>query len=161
MIKIKISNYQHRVLCWQFINKIKSSMKEPRGPSILYTIANKKISFSISSTIRNTSKTLGVPGTSVMLPYQTMSCILMDVFPIILDFINIFLLLLIVHSWLLHDSCYVCFFISFLLPFSLVPLIKHPFNCACYIKISQKSGFCSLLCRFPWKRESAFTPNTL
>ena len=40
------------------ISEMKSPMKEPRGPGIRYTITN-KIVFSISSTIGNTSKTLG------------------------------------------------------------------------------------------------------
>ena len=42
------------------INKIKSSMKEPRGPVIRYTISNKNVSPYISTTIGNNSKALGI-----------------------------------------------------------------------------------------------------
>ena len=33
--------------------------------------------------------------------------------------------LLIVLSWVVHDSCCVCFLVHFLLSLSLVPLIRH------------------------------------
>ena len=36
-----------------------------------------------------------------------------------------FVLLLIVLSWLVHDSCCVCFIVSFWLSLPLVPLISH------------------------------------
>ena len=35
-------------------------MKVPRGPGVQYNIPNNKVSFSISSTTGNTSKTLGI-----------------------------------------------------------------------------------------------------
>ena len=41
-------------------------MKEPRGPDIQYSITIKTVSFSISSTIGNVSKTLGISNTLVM-----------------------------------------------------------------------------------------------
>ena len=40
-------------------------------------------------------------------------------------FYSVFVLLLIVLSLLVHDSCCVCFFVPFLLSLSLVPLIMH------------------------------------
>ena len=52
------------------INKIKWSMKEPRGPGMRYTIINKLVSFPISSTIGNTSKALGISVTSMMFTYS-------------------------------------------------------------------------------------------
>ena len=39
-------------------------------------------------------------------------------------FFLFFVLLLITLSLLVHDSCWVCFFVPFLLSFSLVPLIR-------------------------------------
>ena len=37
----------------------------------------------------------------------------------------VLVLLLIIISWLVHDSCCVCFLVCFLLSFSLHPLIRH------------------------------------
>ena len=54
------------------ISKIKSSMKEPRGPGIRYIITNKIVSFTISSTIGNTSKTLDISNTSMMFTLFTL-----------------------------------------------------------------------------------------
>ena len=54
------------------INETMSSMKESRGPGIWYTINNKIVSLSISSTIGNTSKTLGISITSMMFTLLTL-----------------------------------------------------------------------------------------
>ena len=62
-IQSRLKSPTINVLCCvgtSLINKIKSSMKEPREPGILYTVINKKIAFSISSTNGNTSKTLAI-----------------------------------------------------------------------------------------------------
>ena len=42
----------------------------------------------------------------------------------LLSLLSVFVLLL-VFSWLIHDSCCVCFIARFLLSLSLVPLIMH------------------------------------
>ena len=54
------------------ISEIKSPMKERRGTGIQYTITNKIVSFSISSTIDNTSKTLRISITSMMFTLFTL-----------------------------------------------------------------------------------------
>ena len=43
-------------------------------------------------------------------------------------FCSDFVLLLIVLSWLVHDSCCVCFLVRFLFSLSLVPVIR-PYWC--------------------------------
>ena len=57
----KLKSQTIKILCCvgrSLINKIKSSMKAPRGPGIQYTITNNKVYFSISSTTGSTYKTL-------------------------------------------------------------------------------------------------------
>ena len=69
----KLKSPTINILCCidsSLINKIKWSMKEPRGPGMPYTIINKLVSFPISSTIGNTSKTLGISITSMMFTYS-------------------------------------------------------------------------------------------
>ena len=54
------------------INEIKSSMKEPRGAGIWYTINNKIASFLISSAIGNTFKTVCISIISMMFSLLTL-----------------------------------------------------------------------------------------
>ena len=78
-------------------------------------------------------------------------------------FCFVFLLLLFVLSWLIHDSCCVSFLVCFLLclwSFNQALLVCKN-HCFCFVKLFQKSGFWPLLCGFPWKRESALISITL
>ena len=71
----RLKSLTMNILCCvgsSLIIEIKSSMKEPIGPGIQYTIINKIVSFSISSTIVNTSKSLGISITSVMFTLFTL-----------------------------------------------------------------------------------------
>ena len=55
----------------------------------------------------------------------------------------VFVLLLIVLSWLVHDSSSVCFLVPFLLSLSLVPFIRRCLCVeivVCFVKLFQKSG---------------------
>ena len=61
LIKIKITNNHYPVLCWQFINWRNKVTYE----SIQNTITHNIVSLSISSTIGNTSETLGISITSM------------------------------------------------------------------------------------------------
>ena len=62
-------NHQQPVLCCigsSLIVEITSSMNVARGPGIRYTTTKKIVSFSISSTTANISKTLGISITSMI-----------------------------------------------------------------------------------------------
>ena len=54
------------------IKQMKSSVKVPKGPGIRYSINNKNVSFSISTTIGNALKTLGITITSIMFTLLTL-----------------------------------------------------------------------------------------
>ena len=57
----RIKSLATKILCCissSLINKIKSSVKVPRGPGTWYINTNNKVSYSISSTTGNNSKTL-------------------------------------------------------------------------------------------------------
>ena len=78
-------------------------------------------------------------------------------------FCSVIVLLFVIFSWLVHDSCYVycSFFASFVSGSFNLALPGRKNFCICFVKLFQKSGFWSLLCEFPWKRESAVISITL
>ena len=80
-----------------FVNKINLSIKEPTGPGARYTITNKKVSLFISHTIRqyfhsdrDINYFSGIYLAHLVTQSQDMLGVLMVVFPIIQDFINMF-----------------------------------------------------------------------
>ena len=76
-----------------------------------------------------------------------------------------FMLLVIVLSWLVHDGLLCLFNCSFFAFFVCDPfnkaLLVHGNCCVCCVKLFEKSGSWLLLCRFPWKGESALISITL
>ena len=67
-------------------------------------------------------------------------------------FCSAFVLLLLVLSWLIHDSSCIGFIRHFMLSLSLAcsfnqTLLVHR-KCVCFVKLFQKSGFGSLVCGF-------------
>ena len=70
-----------------------------------------------------------------------------------LFFYSVFVLVLVVLSWLVHDSLlclFRCSFLAFFIsgPFNYMFLV-HENCCVCFVKLFRKSGFRSLTCGFP------------